>query len=98
MIFCLSTDSLEGLVKVAGQGGGAIVGAIASALLGAASGKMGGKSQGGKKFTALDVKRVYFGSKNLSNTFILFQNPSSDVRNVISGIKTGCVISLKCAT
>ncbi|PLW49145.1 hypothetical protein PCASD_03001 [Puccinia coronata f. sp. avenae] len=55
-------DSLEGLVKVAGQGGGAIVGAIASALLGAASGKIGGKSQGGKKFTALDVKRVYFGN------------------------------------
>ncbi|OAV99185.1 hypothetical protein PTTG_00008 [Puccinia triticina 1-1 BBBD Race 1] len=55
-------DSLEGLVKVAGQGGGAIVGAIASALLGAASGKIGGGSKGGKKFTGLDVKRVYFGN------------------------------------
>jgi len=55
-------DSLEGLVKVAGQGGGAIVGAIASALMGAASGKIGSGSKGGKKFTALDVKRIYFGN------------------------------------
>ncbi|KAA1072857.1 hypothetical protein PGTUg99_021110 [Puccinia graminis f. sp. tritici] len=55
-------DSLEGLVKVAGQGGGAIVGAIASALMGAASGKIGGGSKGGKKFSGLDVKRVYFGN------------------------------------
>jgi hypothetical protein len=78
---------LEGLVKVAGQGGGAIVGAIASALLGAASGKIGGKSQGGKKFTALDVKRVYFGSKEPLNIVLWFQSPSSDVMNVDTAIR-----------
>lgn len=56
-------DTLEGLAKVAGESGGAMVGAIASALLGAASGSFGRDSfRGGKKFTGLDVKRIYFGN------------------------------------
>ncbi|MBW0484489.1 hypothetical protein O181_024204 [Austropuccinia psidii MF-1] len=54
-------DTLEGLAKVAGESGGAIVGAIASALLGSAAGGRG-KGLFGKKFTSLDVKRIYFGN------------------------------------
>ncbi|KAG0144827.1 hypothetical protein CROQUDRAFT_659517 [Cronartium quercuum f. sp. fusiforme G11] len=55
-------DVLEGLVKVAGQGGGAIIGAIASAFFSGGSGEGRGKRIGGKKFSGLDVKRVYFGN------------------------------------
>ncbi|EGG08407.1 uncharacterized protein MELLADRAFT_71466 [Melampsora larici-populina 98AG31] len=55
-------DVLEGLVKVAGQGGGAIIGAIASAFFNSGSGEGRGRARGGKKFSGLDVKRVYFGN------------------------------------
>ncbi|KAH9807871.1 heterokaryon incompatibility protein Het-C-domain-containing protein [Melampsora americana] len=55
-------DVLEGLVKVAGQGGGAIIGAIASAFFNSGSGEGSGRARGGKKFSGLDVKQVYFGN------------------------------------
>lgn len=88
---------LEGLVKVAGQGGGAIIGAIASALFSGGSGKEGGRSRGGKKFSGLDVKRVYFGSEfplyqNAWRLFVLAQAARFFVP------KTGYVIYLKSAT
>lgn len=51
------TDTLESLAKIAGDSGGAILGAIAGALLG------GNHGSGGKRFSGLDIKRVYFGSE-----------------------------------
>lgn len=48
---------------MAGQGGGAIIGAIAGAFFSSGSGEGRSRSRGGKKFSGLDVKRVYFGSE-----------------------------------